>query len=102
MNTHIQECIQNTSHFFFFSQDLPDPVKGVHVANELDLLIAKNRKAEMEHIVEQATKLRVSATDINDALGDVEGYLASLEHLAVEVRWGCFCELLILLMCVSV
>ncbi|XP_070210966.1 myoferlin-like isoform X3 [Littorina saxatilis] len=66
------------------SKTLPEPEKGVHVHNELDILMAKNRSGELAHIVEMASKLRLSATDVLEALGDVEGYLAALKNLAIE------------------
>ena len=55
------------------------------MANELDLLMAKNRAAELSSIVEMAAKLRTSATDVIEALTDVEGYLNMLKNVAVEV-----------------
>ena len=72
--------------YYINSKQLPEPEKGVHVANELDLLMAKNRHAELSSIVEMATKLRTSATDVLEALGDVEGYLNMLKSMAVEVN----------------
>ena len=39
----------------------------------------------MAHMCKEAKKLRESATDMNEALGEVEGYLAQLKNLAVEV-----------------
>ena len=71
--------------FCLNSKELPKPEKGVHVANELDLLMAKNRAAELSSIVEMAAKLRTSATDVIEALTDVEGYLNMLKNMAIEV-----------------
>ena len=55
------------------------------MANELDMLMAKNRAAELACIVDMASKLRQSATDVLEALSDVEGYLTMLKNMAVEV-----------------
>ncbi|XP_076460960.1 myoferlin-like isoform X2 [Babylonia areolata] len=63
---------------------LPEPQKGTHVPNELDVLMTKNRTAELANIIDMATKLRQSATDVMEALTDVEGYLTILKNLAVE------------------
>ena len=35
--------------------------------------------------MEEATKLRESATDVQEALGEIEGYVQRLRDLAIEV-----------------
>lgn len=55
--------------------------------NELDLQLRQFRLTELRYIVEEATKLRETATNIDEALVDVENYLASLKNLTIEVLW---------------
>lgn len=55
------------------------------MATELDNLLASYREGELEAIVEMATTLKENATDVNDALSEVENYLQMLKNLAVEV-----------------
>ena len=46
------------------------------------------REVELEHIRKDARLLRQNATDIKDAMMDIENYLAQLKNIAVEV--SCF------------
>jgi len=66
---------------------LPDVKDGVHTQNDLDIQMRKYRISEMSYIVDEAGKLRETATDIDDALADVEMYLATLKNLSIEVQW---------------
>jgi hypothetical protein len=43
----------------------------------------------METLIEMATNLRESATDINEALNEAENFLQILHNLAVEVTFFC-------------
>ena len=61
------------------------PQSGRHVENNLDKLLRTYRKEELQMIIESATVLRENATDINEALGEVEGILQQLKNLAQEV-----------------
>ncbi|XP_025096654.1 myoferlin-like isoform X4 [Pomacea canaliculata] len=63
---------------------LPEPRKGVHVDNELDRLMRKQRVEELASISDMALKLRESATDVTEALSDVETYLQILNNMAIE------------------
>ena len=60
------------------------PHSGKHVENNLDKLLRAYRKEELQMIIESATVLRENATDINEALGEVEGILQQLKNLAQE------------------
>ncbi|XP_076439100.1 myoferlin-like [Babylonia areolata] len=66
------------------SKELPEPQQGLHVPTELDLLMAKNRQAELDNIVSMARTLRTTATDVQEAVTEIEGYLSTLRHLALE------------------
>ncbi|KAK3095803.1 hypothetical protein FSP39_019399 [Pinctada imbricata] len=63
---------------------LPQPVTGRHVTNELDRMTRQYREAELQHIIESATNLKNNATDINETLSDIEGYLQILKNVAQE------------------
>ena len=54
--------------------------------NELDRQLRDYRETELEHIHKEASKLREVATDVNEALNEVENYLATLQNLQIEVR----------------
>ena len=43
------------------------------------------REGELEAIVEMAMHLKENATDVNDALNEVENYLQILKNLSIEV-----------------
>ena len=68
-----------------YRKPLPQPQKGLHVPTELDLLTAKRRHAELVFIARKANDLRLSATDVDEALNEVDGYLTLLRNMAVEV-----------------
>ncbi|KAK2145131.1 hypothetical protein LSH36_700g01069 [Paralvinella palmiformis] len=59
-------------------------IDGQHIQNELDRHLRYYREAELRHMKQSAKKLRESATDIKEALDEVEGYLAQLNNLATE------------------
>ena len=44
------------------------------------------REGELEALVEMAAHLKENATDVNDALNEVENYLQIIKNLAVEVQ----------------
>ena len=67
------------------SKPLPLPVEGYHVSNELDRLLRGYRESELQSVMAAAQKLRESATDVNEALSEMEGYAARLKNMAVEV-----------------
>ena len=60
-----------------------DPTKDK--TNILDQRRYDTRVACLNTIVEEATKLRENATDVNEALEEIQGYLHILQALAVEV-----------------
>ena len=70
----------------FSRQALPEIVQGTHAVNDLDRMLRMFRESELAHIKHEAKKLRDNATDVHEALSDVEGYLAALKNLAIEVR----------------
>ena len=72
------------------------PHSGKHVENNLDKLLRAYRKEELQMIIESATVLRENATDINEALGEVEGILQQLKNLAQEVGTIFFMKRIIL------
>ena len=74
---------------------LPEPKPGQHVSNKLDQLTASYRAGELEHISGLAANLQNSATDVVEALNEVENFLAMLKNLAQEVMIIdlLFCEL---------
>lgn len=71
--------------FIAFRKPLPDVLEDFHMQNELDLQLRQFRSTELQYVVEEATKLRETATDINEALAEVENYLACLKNLTIEV-----------------
>ena len=80
-----EPCYQGP--LFHFRKELPTPIEGQQVQNELDRQLRFYRESEMYHIRKDAAKLRESATDINEALAAAETYLAQLGNLAIEVRY---------------
>ncbi|EDO36863.1 predicted protein, partial [Nematostella vectensis] len=52
--------------------------------NDLDLKLQEVRLMEKLSISEEAIKLRESATDVREALGEIEGFLQRLRDLTVE------------------
>ena len=53
--------------------------------NELDLKLQEIREAELQSIVEEASKLREQATDVHEAMEEVNNYLNRLQDLCAEV-----------------
>ncbi len=72
--------------YFSSRKPLPNVIEGKQVANELDRQLRYYRETELEHIQKEAVKLRENATDVNEAMGEIEGYLGQLRNLAIEVR----------------
>jgi len=66
------------------SQPLPVFDSTVNGVNELDLKNQEIRLSEMALLVEEATVLRESATDVNEAMDGVHGYLLRLKELVIE------------------
>ncbi|KAG1682552.1 Dysferlin [Nymphon striatum] len=63
---------------------LPEAVPGQHVENDLDRLLREQRMHELKYIHNQAVNLRENATDIEEALKDIEVFINTLRALAVE------------------
>ena len=61
-----------------------DPTKDK--ANVLDQRRYNTRVDCLAAIVQEASKLRENATDVNEAMEEIQGYLHVLQDLAVEVR----------------
>ncbi|XP_071949270.1 myoferlin-like isoform X3 [Antedon mediterranea] len=59
-----------------------DPIKDKF--NDLDKKRFEMRQAELTSVVADATKLRENATDVNEALDEVDGYLRQLKEIAIE------------------
>lgn len=55
--------------------------------NELDRNIRYHRKVELLAIAAEAATLRESATDVGEALVKIDGFLATLKSLAIEVEF---------------
>ena len=53
--------------------------------NELDLKIQEIRQEELLVLVNEASTLREQATDINEAMDTIDGYLRRLRDLCDEV-----------------
>ena len=62
-------------------------IDGQHVQNELDKQNLYYREGELETISKEASALRENATDINEALSEVENYLGTLDNLCIEVGY---------------
>jgi len=58
----------------------------VQIQNQLDLCLQKMRTAELASIADDALRLRESATNMNEAIEDLEMKLQTLRTLAVDVR----------------
>jgi len=56
----------------------------VNGVNELDLKLQDIRQTELQSIVEEASKLREQATDVHEAMEDVNNYLNRLHDLCAE------------------
>ncbi|XP_062590633.1 dysferlin-like [Saccostrea cucullata] len=63
---------------------LPEPKPGKHVSNELDRLTREYRQFELENIGHSVGKLKQSATDVHEAIAEVENFLQILRNMAKE------------------
>ncbi|XP_071827267.1 myoferlin-like isoform X3 [Apostichopus japonicus] len=63
---------------------LPSLVGQSGKANELDHRRYEQRSNTLREIIDAATKLRENATDIEEAIDEIDGYLTMLKELAVE------------------
>jgi hypothetical protein len=68
-------------------QPLPDLLSSVHMENELDRHSRYYRQVELLALAAEAGTLRESATDVGEALVKIDGFLATLKNLAVEVNY---------------
>ena len=70
-----------------YSYRIPFPTYDATLngVNELDLQLQDIRRDELETLCEAATLLREQATDINEALEVINGYLEKIKDLCVEV-----------------
>ena len=68
-----------------FRKKLPEPTAGRHVSNELDVLTREYRQFELDNIIHNVIKLKQSATDVQEAMAEVENYLQILKNIAKEV-----------------
>lgn len=55
------------------------------MSNELDRLTRDYREFELENITDNIIKLKTSATDVLEAMAEVENYLQILKNIAKEV-----------------
>ncbi|XP_052821675.1 myoferlin isoform X1 [Octopus bimaculoides] len=60
------------------------PQSGYHMENELDKNIRAFREIELKDITENAERVMNNATDINEALSEIESILERLKGLAIE------------------
>lgn len=72
--------------FDFNSKPLPEADSTKDKTNDLDRKKYQMRCNALEAIVAEASKLREHATDVQEAIDEVEGYVNVLKNLAVEVR----------------
>ena len=79
---------------FLYRKPLPKVIEGQHIQNELDKQGQYYRVNELETIVREASNLRENATDINDALSEVENYLGVLDNLCIEVCIHAMCGII--------
>lgn len=70
---------------------MPSLVGQSGKANELDHRLYEQRANCLREVIDAATKLRENATDIEDAIEEIDGYLTMLKELAVEVRMNEWC-----------
>lgn len=66
------------------SVELPMPIPGTHRANELDKSLLNYRNTELTKMKQAASRLREYATDVDEALAELQGYFNVLNCLAVE------------------
>lgn len=70
----------------FDRKPLSLPQSGYHMENELDKNIRTYREIELKDITENAERIMNNATDINEALSEIENILERLKSLAIEVN----------------
>ena len=66
---------------------LPSFDATLNGVNELDLKMQEIRQVELANLVEEAGVLREQATDINEAMEVIDGYLRRIKDLCIEVRF---------------
>lgn len=74
------------SGFYFNRKPLTTFDATVNGVNELDLKLQEIRNGELQCIVEEASKLREQATDVHEAMEEVNSYLNRLHDLCSEVN----------------
>lgn len=74
-----------SSLLLLYRKPLPEIVEGVHVPNDLDLSLRSYRKAELARIAQESSVLRSSVANIEQTLGDIDGYLNMLKSICFEV-----------------
>ena len=52
--------------------ELPQPIPGTHRANELDKSLLSYRKTELTKLKQAASRLRESATDVDEAVAELQ------------------------------
>lgn len=79
--------VNNVWHIFHYFTSKPLPVADTtkDKLNDLDRKKYQMRCNALIAISAEATKLREHATDVQEAIDEVEGYLNVLKSLAVEV-----------------
>eukprot|EP00117_Sycon_ciliatum_P005571 scpid7068/ scgid9464/ Myoferlin; Fer-1-like protein 3 len=63
---------------------LPEPSRKNPIVTKLDFQIHAIREQELKNILESAEQLRMSATDLVEAMNEVDTYLSRLRNLAFE------------------
>ncbi|XP_064630282.1 myoferlin-like isoform X1 [Lineus longissimus] len=66
------------------SKKLPDITPGQSVKNDLDRMVQTLRENELRFIKKEASKLRENATDVQEAMHEMEGYMEQLKNVATE------------------
>ena len=74
----------------FIRKPLPQFDATMNGVNELDLKLQEIRNGELASIAEDASKLREQATDVNEAMDEVNNYLNRLHDLCTEVSLSSF------------
>ena len=69
----------------FHRIQIPKPDPKIHIANDLDAKLELDRIETLKYIKNSATALRENATDLDEALAEVENFASCLKHLAFEV-----------------
>ncbi|XP_070540972.1 myoferlin-like isoform X9 [Ptychodera flava] len=86
--THVRDGVVN-KYFpappqINIGQPMPQVDPTRHKTNELDMRRQEMRETDLARITQDATRLRENATDVNEAVNEIEGYLQTLKHLAIE------------------